>query len=377
MFIRIDPTGTTEGFRTLLDEMESNASVEGLLILACDGNGFTSDTIDDALKSVSVPLFGGIFPAIIHGLEKLDVGTIVAGLTKKPDVHTIPDLSDTRLDYEEVVEKIIPESGTKQTMLVFVDGYSQRINSLLESLYTVFGLQYHYIGGGTGSINPSVLDMTNTPCLFTNTGLIKDSAVLALMDIESGVGASHGWHKICGPYKVTESKGNAIITLDWKPAFDVYKQIIKEHSGGTITHENFFGIAKRFPFGISRLGSEIIVRDPFTVDGESLIVATEIPQESFVDVLTGDLDSLVNAAKESYAQAMDSYHGGEKRIVLLMDCISRVLFLEDNFIQEVRAVCNERDPLIGALSLGEIANSGKDYMELYNKTCVVGILGDE
>ncbi len=33
-------------------------------------------------------------------------------------------------------------------------------------------------------------------------------------------------------------------------------------------------------------------------------------------------------------------------------------------------------PLFGVLSLGEIANSGKDYMELHNKTCVVGILGD-
>jgi hypothetical protein len=376
MIIHVDPTGTTEGFQSLLDEMSSNKNVKGLLILSCDENGFTPNAIDDALKRVAVPLFGGIFPAIIHGREKLNRGTIIAGLSRKPDVYTVPNLSDINLDYDEAIENLIPETDNAKTMFVFVDGYSQRISSLIDSLYNNFGLRYNYIGGGAGSINPSALDMSKTPCLFTNNGLIKDSALLALVDIESGVGAGHGFHKISGPYKVTESSGNVIKSLDWRPAFEVYKEIIKEHSGDTITHENFFDIAKRYPFGISRMGSEIIVRDPFTVEGESLIVATEIPQESFVDILTGNPDSIVSAAKKSYTAAMGAFHGGQKRTVLLIDCISRALFLENDFVREIEAVCQENVPLIGALSLGEIANSGKDYMELYNKTCVVGILAD-
>ena len=63
-------------------------------------------------------------------------------------------------------------------------------------------------------------------------------------------------------------------------------------------------------------------------------------------------------------------------MTLLIDCVSRALFLEDNFAQEVGAICEKYVPLIGVLSLGEISNSGKDYMEFYNKTCVVGILED-
>ncbi len=376
MIIRTDSTGTINGFRSLIDGMSSNDKVKGLLILACDENRFSPSNIDDALKHVSLPLFGGIFPAIIHDREKMHTGTIVAGLTQKPDVHTVPGLSDIDLDYDKAMENLISQTGDGKTMFVFVDGYSQRINSLIESLYTVFGLKYNYIGGGAGSINPSVLDMSKTPCLFTNNGLIKDSVVLAVVDIESGVAAGHGWHKISGPYKVTESNGNAVKSLDWRPAFEVYKEIIKEHCGETITDRNFFDIAKRFPFGISRLESEIIVRDPFTVDGGSLIVATEIPQESFVDILTGDPDSLVKAAKVSYAAAQKTFPGGKKRTVLLIDCISRALFLGDDFAREIEAVCQDNAPLIGVLSLGEIANSGRDYMELYNKTCVVGILGE-
>ena len=122
------------------------------------------------------------------------------------------------------------------------------------------------------------------------------------------------------------------------------------------------------------MGAEIIVRDPFTVEAESIIVATEIPQESFVDILTGDPDSLVNAAFKSYGEAKDALHGGQEKTVLLIDCISRALFLGDGFVKEIEAACQDNLPLIGVLSLGEIANSGKSYMELYNKTCVVGIL---
>ncbi len=376
MFISIDPAGTIEGLVSLLEEMLANDEVKGLLILACDENNFATTTINHVLEGANIPLFGGIFPGIIHGRETLHRGTIVAGLSCTPDIHVAQGLSSEDLDFEKVMGKISPERGDKKTMFVFVDGYSQRISSLIDNLYTILGLQYTYIGGGAGSINPSALDMSKTPCLFTNNGLIKDSALLVVIDMKCGVGAKHGWHKISGPYKVTESIGNTIKTLDWRPAFEVYKKIIQEHCGEIITEENFFDVAKRFPFGMSRLGSEIIVRDPFTVEEDSLIVATEIPQESFIDVLTGNSESLVSAAKKSYNEAKESFSGTQMKTTFIVDCISRALFLGDDFAKEVDAVSEESSQVIGVLSLGEIANSGKSYMELYNKTCVVGILGD-
>ncbi len=123
MIIHLDRTGEVGVLKSILDEVTSNEEVKGLLILACDENGFTPQTIDDVLKGVSVPLFGGIFPAIIHGREKLAKGTIVAGLSKKPDVHILSGLSDKTLDYNEAIEMFIPENRDAKTMFVFVDGY--------------------------------------------------------------------------------------------------------------------------------------------------------------------------------------------------------------------------------------------------------------
>ena len=61
--------------------------------------------------------------------------------------------------------------------------------------------------------------------------------------------------------------------------------------------------------------------------------------------------------------------------VFFIDCISRVLFLKDRFPEEIHAVRHKGLPLFGACTIGEIANSGKDYLEFYNKTAVVAITG--
>lgn len=376
MIIRIDTEGTIEGFKNLVCEMESESTVEGILILTCDGNEFTPDDINGILRKVTTPLFGGIFPGIIQGGKNYEKGTIVVGISKKPDIHIVSGLSNDDLDFNQSIDEFTNISGDGKTMFVFVDGYSQRISPFIDNLYNTFGTEYSYIGGGAGSINPSALDMTNTPCLLTNDGVLTDSAILAVSDIECGVGVGHGWHKISGPYKVTETDGTAIISLDWKPAFEVYSQIIKEQSGKEIRSDNFFEIAKSFPLGISRLDSEIIVRDLFTEDKGKMMVATEIPQESFVDILTGNPESIIKAAGKSSEIAMESLSGKRTKTIFLIDCISRALYLGDEYVQEVDAVKQKDSELIGILSLGEIAHSGTSYMELYNKTCVVGVLGE-
>jgi hypothetical protein len=373
MFISVERTGKVGDFKKIIGEVSGNEDVRGLLVLACDENGFTPENVDDILNEVPIPLFGGIFPEIIYGREKLKKGTIVAGFSTKLDIHIISKLSDMDIEYEDVIDREISDAGDTRTMFVLVDGFSKRISGLIDSLFNVFGLEFNYIGGGAGS-----LSFEQKPCLFTNKGLIQDSAVLAMLNMESGIGVSHGWEKVSGPYRVTEADRNIIKTLDWRPAFEVYREIVEKDSGRIFTEDNFFDIAKCYPFGISKLGAEKIVRDPFMVgEGNSLVCVGEVPQESVVDILTGDLSSLVNAARNALALGKDAYKGSSPyKTTLFIDCISRVLFLEDKFIEELDAVFDEKVPLIGALTIGEIANSGKDYLEFYNKTAVVGVLGD-
>ncbi|MEL6845597.1 MAG: FIST C-terminal domain-containing protein, partial [Bacteroidota bacterium] len=90
----------------------------------------------------------------------------------------------------------------------------------------------------------------------------------------------------------------------------------------------------------------------------------------------GLLNSLVFAATKARALGEYSFpKEGKAETHLFIDCISRVLFLEDQFYRELEAVYDSETPLLGALTLGEIANFGKDFLEFYNKTAVLGVLG--
>jgi len=376
MIIELDKIGSVDSFRETLARVLAIPQVKSVLVLASDANGFTPNGLDTMLQDCPVPIFGGIFPALIHGREKLDRGTIVVGLPVSADLHIIPRLSDTTVNYEEILDRDIPELSTagisgQATMFVFVDGLASHIGALVDSLFNLFGLEINYLGGGAGS-----LSFEQKPCLFSNQGLLQDSAVLALTTLKSGIGVSHGWTSIKGPLKVTESAGNVIKTLNWQPAFDVYRQVVEAESGCIFTDTNFFAIAKGYPFGINRLGAEKIVRDPIQKEDDgSLVCVGEVPAGNFVDILVGTTESLVGAARQALHRSQAAIGPAPgARLAIFIDCISRVLFLQEEFCQELDAVHTDDIPLVGALTMGEIANSGQEYLEFYNKTAVVGVV---
>ncbi len=373
MIVKFDERGTIQGFQKILVEAAEDDAAKSLLIFAADANGFTSEELNPVLRKIKKPVFGGIFPGIIFGSQKFEKGTIIIGMRKTAQVQIISNLSDGNADYEKMIDEKVHELGAERSVFVFVDGFSKRISALITSLFDIFGLEINYIGGGAGS-----LSLEQKPCLLTNQGLIGDSAVLAFSECESGIGVSHGWKEIEGPYQVTESDRDVIKSLDGFPALDVYKKVVEANTGQVLNEANFFSIAKGFPLGISKLETEKVIRDPFKiVNGNQIKCIGEIQPGAFVSVMKGEVDSLVAAAKNALWIAQHDFRretGG--KVVLFMDCISRVLFLEDNFQQELNEVNQGNIPLIGALTIGEIANNGKDYLEFYNKTAVVGVLGD-
>lgn len=372
MNIHLDRNGSPEALAAILEHCIAEEQARGCLILACDANGYTQQALDPVLRSAPIPLFGGIFPQLIYGTEQLKVGTIVVSFAVKPHLQVIANLSDPTQNLDTVVEPQMGSEASGQTLFVFVDGLAKRIHALLDTLFHTFGMGINYIGGGAGS-----LTFQQKPCLITNAGLLQDCAVVAQMLIESGIGVGHGWQSINGPFQITAAQGNTIHSLDWRPAFEVYQEVVQEESQQQLTVDNFFTLAKRYPFGIKRLGAEKIVRDPILATDEGTLVCVgEVSESAFVDILGGDVASLVSAAGHALSLAQHAYQGQQPpKLTLFIDCISRVLFLEEHFARELAAVYAPATPLIGALTLGEIANSGFDYLEFHNKTAVVGVLG--
>ncbi|MGI5822476.1 MAG: FIST signal transduction protein [Dethiobacteria bacterium] len=375
MYLGLDREGTIEGLHNLLKQTAADKNIAGTLVLACKANAFTPGKVDRFLKQCKKPVFGGIFPQILFGQKKLQKGTIVAGLRQTVSAAAIKNI-DSKNKLEAILEDMfVWQALQDKTMFVFIDGRSSHISTLVESIFNCFGLFPNYIGGGAGSFTDK------EPCVFSNKGLLKDAAVIALADIKSGIGVAHGWEPVAGPLKVTATDDDTIISLNWRPAFEVYREIVEEVSGKLFLDVGFSQLAKGFPFGIIKMAKEMVVRDPIALEGDRLVCVGGVPLNSFVYVLKGDRQSLIAGAAKARQLAAISYRQetGSKEeapfTTIFMDCISRALFLQSDFVQELMVV-SRGYPLIGALTLGEIANSGRNYLEFYNYTAVIGLLED-
>ncbi|MBU0654786.1 MAG: FIST C-terminal domain-containing protein [Gammaproteobacteria bacterium] len=364
----VETSGSCDGLFSLLDRAVSSGA-QSLLVLAADANGFTPEQLDARLQAQPIPVFGGIFPEIVADGQILKQGSLVCALPVAAHVHHIENLSDPDADYFPAAELLAVKIRAGSTLITLVDGLSKRIAALLENLYEVFGSRYRYLGGGAGS-----LSFEQKPCLISNRGLVMDCAQITALPASVSLGIDHGWHKFAGPFFVTGAYDNTITTIDYKPAFEVYRAVVEADSGQQFGEDNFFDLAKAYPFGLDRLSGDVVVRDPLFRDGNKLVCVGEVPANHIIYILKGEADSLLQASQRC---AQSAQTDAPLIVALLFDCISRTLFLQERFIEEVDNIHSTLPsgvPLAGGLSLGEIADAGNTCLEFFNKTAVLGVL---
>ncbi len=373
-FPRFVADGSPAALAQALATLQAQAGITSALVLACDANGWLPHTLDPLLRQAPVQVFGGLFPRLAYGNRIHEHGTLVIGLKESVEIGLIERLSDPDTDLESALAEMEASwqpLTTPTTQVVFVDALAKRISNLMEALFMHFGLEANFIGGGAGS-----LSFSPNPCLLTPWGMKRDAALMARLPCRSSIGVSHGWHPVSEGMKVTASERNVIKTLDWHCARTTYQQLLNAHGvNETLTPDNFYAIAKAYPLGITRLDAEVIVRDPLTLTQEGhLVCVGDVPEGCFVKLLHGHLDSLLEAAREARATAMQQFDGdpGEADW-LLFDCISRALFLGEQVGEEIDAVSQGAE-LYGAFTLGEIANADDNFLNFHNKTTVLGLL---
>ncbi len=375
MLVYYDSTGSIEQLQQLLAELSSHDSVKAAMILACDSNGFLPDDVDPILKASKLPIFGGIFPAIIHDKYKYEKGTIVVGLQHMTNVAVVKGLNNANSCYKPQIKSSISCIEKVGTTFVFADGYSMHIGDFLSELEGLLPDSDSYIGGGTGSALPMTEGAAVTPSVFSNQGLLKDSVVIAHTELQCGIGVSHGFEPVEGPMQITSDKNNLILSLDGEPAVQTYIHMVSLLSGQQVNPDNVKEFFKAYPLGLISPEKGFIVRDLLAAQGNELVTVTHIPNGEYVYLVNGDKDSLIRAAAVANKEAITRFGDKPQSVTMLVECISRAFFLDEDLVQELTLFNPNNDHVIGFLSLGEIAKYSTEHVFLYNKTCIVGILG--
>lgn len=364
-------TDTSGSVEALFQHIETAIAggAKSLFLLACAANGFTPELLDKKLQALPVPVFGGIFPQILANGERMERGSLVYGLPQTVPVRQVADISDEEQDFTTSIDTFAADIPAGSTLITLFDSASKRIAALLESLYEIKGDTCRYIGGGTGT-----LSFDPMPGIFSNDGLLQDCVQIAALPQPMQIGSRHGWRKFAGPFLVTGAYNNVITTLDYQPAFEVYRKVVEADSKQHCHTSLFFDFARTYPFGLEQLEGNILIRSPLRHEDSNLICVGEIPVNHMIYILKGQPDDLLAASRACVRTA--TAQGVDNSPAFLFSCISRPAFLGEDFREEMRIVHDalpDDTPVIGAFTLGEIANDGTSCLELYNKAIVLGI----
>lgn len=369
------PKASIEAIVEAVDGLRPGAD-DLLLVFLGEKNVPDLERLVSALRLKNVRFMGGVFPGLIHGARHHLEGAILLSLPARTGPFVIAGLDRETVKLPESLGLEGATNGNPRcTAVVLADGLAPDISSLLSELFGVMGNTVNYLGGGAG-----FSDLKQRPCVFTSEGVFQNAAVLAFVALDGALGVRHGWKKLVGPIVATKTRKNVLIELNWRSALEGYREIVEGDSGRKLTHDNFAAIASSYPFGIYKEGAEDVVRDPIAVtDSGHLVCVGEIPENTVLNILKGRSEWLVTAAGQAAGDCLAA-QGRNIRQALVVDCVSRSLFLRDGFEKELETVAQRVQALEpglvpeGMLSLGEISSSGQGFLEFFNKTIVVGIL---
>jgi hypothetical protein len=337
------------------------SSSEQLMIMVGDRSADQVNDMIEFLNQKNISFFGGIFPGLIIGNKNMREGFIVEVLQPVYSSLVMPFMMRFSQDRESL---------RGYTAIVFVDGLSGSMKDLTDTLYGKLGNTVTYVGSGAG-----FYDLQHRPCIFNSKQLYKDALYVCIVKNKTELAVEHGWNKLDGPFFVKGSRDNILSDVDNYSAFELYRSVIEEEEKLTLFKEDFFVYAKDHPFGILEDDGSLIVRDPISVnDNDEIVCVAGIPEGSEIYILKGDTNTLLEASLKITVKCRNN--APDKYLPLLFDCISRAMFLEDRFSEELDNIqASLKYKVEGALSIGEIATRKNGEMVIRNKSSVLAIMG--
>lgn len=342
-------------------------NIQGVLLIACVENNYLETQLNKILFDCQLPICGGMFPKIIYKGKSYQHGAIIVGLKVKPDIVNYEALSQIDDQLSDYIENKSQPIQRHKSFIIISDAMCKVSEDFVDHFYNFIGSGVTSIGGGAGS-----LDFVSRPVIFTNQGIKGDlTQVIALpCPLINDIG--HGWDIADGPYLVTAAKGHYVHSLNYQSTYTFYKEVIQNKVNTTLDDKFFNQYAKQYPLGIVSIDGEILVRDPIQTNFSYLECVGNILDNSMVYLLSSDKDKMF-ASSQQVANNIAQQRPFNN--LLLFNCISRDLFLESDSEQELAIIQNtlSETPLIGAMVLGEIANTDNGMIRLLNKSTVLGV----
>lgn len=349
-------------FTVRISEWRNRYPAMGVLALVAEQDRETViPLLQDACRRLDIPLRGAVFPSLIVDAGFRANGCLLLRFDAMPYTALYDSLSPSQPGYAQTIrrmsENLVPRLDRQSggTLCLLFDAMIPTIASILDEMYLTLADRVRYMGANAGSETFQPM-----PCLFDNDRQVSDGALVMLLPDHPGAVTEHCYLAPDRMISATSTDGNRIISIDWRPAFEVYQEVVKAEYGVTINRENFYQLAVHFPFGIMRANNEFIVRMPVALEEDgSVFCVGEVPPNALLTLLQAPaVDS--SATVEKLVLGLHELSGRLTGCDLLtFYCAGRRIHLGERAADELTGICRATGAaqVAGALSLGEIGHS--------------------
>jgi len=258
------------------------------------------------------------------------------------------------------------------TIMMFVHWLDTKIYNYLDKLFSLTPEEVTIMGVGCGRT-----DGVDTPIMTHNTREISNGALVLFSSEPSSVGSAHSSDFHSGYFIAKTEKSNHIMTINGEEAFGFYQKMIQKNFNEEVTHENIFEIGLKYPLGLGGINGEQALRVPASVDGNAIVVAGPMDEESTLCLMKSTPEVLSHAPLKACSDARLNVDSLSTKECFVVECAGRHALLGADFKQELEAIAHSMkgvSTMYGLLSLGEIANNADKYIEYFNESCVIGVL---
>jgi hypothetical protein len=342
-------TSIEDGLDAVVEEV--NRVTGGAPLIGCSTAGELSDA--GATDAIVVAMIGGEGFRVTTG-----VGRDASRCLREAGAEAVRAATEDPSDGHEVV-------------VLLSDGLSGDQREVVRGAYSMIGAAVPLVGGCAGDS----LRMEQTRQLH-GSEVLTDCVIAARItsDAPMGIGVRHGWRKVGDPMVVTSSSDNHVLTIDHRPALDVYLERLGAPDDARRDPGAFTRFALRRPLGLDhRSGVEVRFVAGADFEARSLRCIAEVPQGALSWIMEGDEESVLSATDAACDAAVAALDGASPLGFLAFDCIARRNVLGDEHIDRevdrVRARATGA-PVAGFYTYGEFART-RGATGFHNQTLVV------
>lgn len=345
----------------------------GILALVAENNSENINLLQKTVNEMSYPLVGAVFPELIVSGELKKEGVLLIRFQKMPH-HCITPIVASDPDIEPMINHITQSleidfdmDDSEQAMFMIFDSMIPNVASIVDEIYLKIGDTVNYMGVNAGSETFQPIN-----CIFDNNQFIGDAVLTMLIPQHAGAIVEHGYTKPNTTISATSATGNCIKSIDWRPAYEVYKELALMHYGVEINEENFYENAVHFPFGIMRMDGEMLVRIPVALNNDgSIFCVGEVPENSVLTLLK----AVSPDSSKTVDTLVENIKNQPETTILTFYCAGRRMHLGKASAYELALLTRklEKNNIVGALSLGEIGGSKQGGYPLFHNAALVNI----